>query len=227
MESSEAFLSDINSGRWDQVLPTVAQLKLPRNKLEELYEQVVLSYGIADGCTTSLGNNEGAHAIIVARQVVLEMVELREIDTARAMLRQTQVFTRMRQDDPDRLLRLERLCGQTYLDIRCLSPVEPTQIHQAPNFCGTAMCQMENVSPRLARREVYGGTTKEKRRAQLAHSLSQEVTVVPPSRLMALIGQALKWCGPIAQLCHRLKTLVNMHNRLNVGMGQDGQPAAC
>ena len=48
------------------------------------------------------------------------MVELRETDTARAMLRQTHVFQRMRQDDPDRLMRLERLCNQTYFDIRCV-----------------------------------------------------------------------------------------------------------
>lgn len=51
-------------------------------------------------------------------QVVLEMIELRETDTARAMLRQTPVFQRLRQDDPDKLLRLERLCNQTYFDIR-------------------------------------------------------------------------------------------------------------
>ena len=51
-------------------------------------------------------------------QIVLEMVEVREVDTARAMLRQTAVFATLRQEQPDRFLRLEQLCGRTYFDIR-------------------------------------------------------------------------------------------------------------
>lgn len=51
-------------------------------------------------------------------QVVLELIELREVDTARALLRNAAVFAPMRLEEPDRFLRMEHLCARTYFDIR-------------------------------------------------------------------------------------------------------------
>lgn len=78
-------------------------------------------------------------------QVVLEMVELREVDTARAMLRQTQVFNRMKQEEPDRFLKLEHLCGRTYFDIRCAISVVVVTV----NVAGELMVSCCNVHARV------------------------------------------------------------------------------
>ncbi|KAF9161443.1 Serine/threonine-protein kinase smu1 [Mortierella sp. AD011] len=131
VESVEGFSSEILQGNWDNVLRIVSQLKIPEKKLMDLYEQIVI-----------------------------ELVEMREIGTARTLLRQTTPTQLLRDQFPDRYLHLEHVLSRSNFDAK----------------------------------EAYpNGVPKEKRRQIIAQALSSEVTVVAPSRLVTLLGQALKF----------------------------------
>lgn len=140
MESVDSFLDDIKQGKWDKVLLELADLHIPVKKLEALHEQIVL-----------------------------EMVELREVETARALLRQSEALMALRSEDPDRYLALEKVCNRTLID------------------------------PKL----LYQGSSRQKRRDAIAKLFQTEVRSVPSSRLMVLLGQAMKWCDPsLSQIMH-------------------------
>lgn len=130
VDSLEGMLGDINHGRWDAVLQAVSYLSLPDNVQQDLYSQIVL-----------------------------ELAELREVEAAQHLMRETAPMIAMKQDTPERYLRLEALLKRPHFDPR----------------------------------EAFEGEPKEKIRGTIAAAVSKHVTIAPPSRLLALVGQAMKW----------------------------------
>ena len=131
VENLDGLVADVQQGRWDAVMSTIATLKLSPRLLEELYEQLVV-----------------------------EMIELRELDTAKQILRGAEPMAALRASQPERHAALESLAARPYFDAAVAYP---------------------------------DGGSKERRRTRIAEALKAEVSVVPPSRLLALLGQALKW----------------------------------
>eukprot|EP01061_Rhynchopus_euleeides_P016565 TRINITY_DN27885_c0_g2_i1.p1 TRINITY_DN27885_c0_g2~~TRINITY_DN27885_c0_g2_i1.p1 ORF type:complete len:560 (+),score=194.54 TRINITY_DN27885_c0_g2_i1:116-1681(+) len=96
--SMEAFVADIRSGQWEKVLAAVTQMRLPRDKLFDLYEHVTL-----------------------------EMLELKEIDVARKLMRTTEALRLLAMHDAARYSRLDALASKTLYSLQDVYPPGETR----------------------------------------------------------------------------------------------------
>lgn len=132
VESVEVFIGDIQQGKWDSVLSQISTMRLPREKIIPIYEQIIF-----------------------------ELLENGERELAREFLRSTPCLsTSLKTDEPQRYLRLEHLCQKSIFN--------PMEVYEFQS-------------------------SKELHRQTIADSLINEVSVVQPSRMLVLLGQALKY----------------------------------
>ncbi len=126
VENPAALASAIKAGDWDVVMREVATVELSDSVQADLFEQVML-----------------------------EMLDLRELDTARKLLK-TRPLRALQNSNAERYGRLE------------------------------GMVQRGEVSE-------WPSGSKKKNRKLLAKTVLAELSSVPPSRLLSVMGQALKW----------------------------------
>ena len=93
VDNVDSLITDVQQGNWQSVMSVVAMLKLPFPLLANLYEQLVL-----------------------------ELLELRELDAARQVLRSADPMVRLRTTDSLRFANLEGLVGKPYFDPRDAYP---------------------------------------------------------------------------------------------------------
>ncbi|KAF0992350.1 hypothetical protein HZS_5866, partial [Henneguya salminicola] len=118
VSSIDILLSNILDGHWDIVLQTLKNIKLTNKSLLDLYEQIFL-----------------------------ELLEMREISAARAILRQTDPMNLLKHTFPDRYIKLETLLSKTYFDPKEAYAEAITKIKRRGTIAAALEREVFSVAP--------------------------------------------------------------------------------
>ncbi|CCF73265.1 WD40 repeat-containing protein SMU1 [Babesia microti strain RI] len=133
LTSIDNLLMDIQHGRWNNVLDTIATMELSESLLFLIYEQIIF-----------------------------ELVELREFDLSNSILQTSIPLQIMSSRESLRYSRLQEVCKKQQFDPKDLFNMDISSF-------------------------------KRRRRAEISAKISNEIEIVPPSRLLEIIGMAIKW----------------------------------
>ncbi|KAK2197186.1 bifunctional G-protein beta WD-40 repeat/LIS1 homology motif/WD40 repeat/WD40 repeat-containing protein SMU1/WD40-repeat-containing domain superfamily/Anaphase-promoting complex subunit 4 [Babesia duncani] len=102
-------------------------------------------------------------------QIIRELVDLKESKLAKLLMENVTPLLEMRQQEPENYRRLSDLCANR--------PANSKEIYAGLSALGSQ----------------HSHLTREKRRTLIGEALKAEIALAPQSRLLALIGNAIKW----------------------------------
>lgn len=130
----------------------------------------------------------------ILTQVALEMIELRDTEVAKAILRETETMQRCK--NKNKMRRLEALAGMPKLSGEVLMSLyvdgkDPRQVEKDDNSNNMKGASMEEIKEKVTKMKL-------KRRKAIAEDVQSALRSVKPNVLMNLLGDAFKWrrhCG--------------------------------
>ena len=125
-------------------------------------------------------------------QIVIEMCELREVETARALMRTTPVSQTQSTHPSYSAPALPPLSAHSsHCGVLSAQPLVQLRQEQPDRYL-----RLERLvsKPAFDRDAAYApGSSREHRRQHIAETLRAQLATVPPSRLLALLAQSVKW----------------------------------